>query len=139
MKKIIKKDEDRVTLDVSLSTEEMRSGKTVLFTLYDAQNFLKKEGYNITTCVEDKSVINVGLNANNRGKFVFLLKKEKTKPVIKVEKPKVVENVEKLKDEPKLELKSEDSTTSRTSRTTNKRTTRSSGRSTRKATKKTND
>ena len=82
MKKTIKKEEDRVILNVSLSTEEMRSGKTVLFTLYDAQNFLKREGYNIATCVEDKSVINVGLNANNRGKFVFLLKEEKPKPVV---------------------------------------------------------
>ena len=139
MKKTIKKEEDRVTLNVSLSTEEMRSGRTVLFTLYDAQNFLKKEGYNITTCVEDKSVINVGLNANNRGKFVFLLKEEKPKPVVKIEKTpakptKVTKNVDQLAAEPAFD----ETPVPKTTRTTRK-STRPSGRSTRKTTKKTDE
>ena len=139
MKKTIKKEEDRVTLNVSLSTEEMRSGRTVLFTLYDAQNFLKKEGYNITTCVEDKSVINVELNANNRGKFVFLLKKEKPKPVVKTEKPKIEPpKVTKSVDETPTEPVIEKVSTPKTTRTTRK-STRSSGRSTKKIIKKTND
>ena len=135
MKKTIKKEEDRVILNVSLSVDEMRSGKTVLFTVYDAQDFLKNEGYNITTCVENKSAINVGLNANDRGKFVFLLKEKKKPksvkkpaPITKTTTPEKVfaptlsKNTE---SEPAKQPEKTTRTTKRSTRRTNKKTVKS--------------
>ena len=110
MKKVIKEEDGKVVLRVSLSRDEMNSNTGVVFTSAEAWNYLKEKGYNITFCVENKPVANIGLNANNEGKYVFLLKKA-PKPVESVEKPKVVEEIEKPK---KVQ--------------TNKRTTRSSRR-----------
>tara|TARA_R100001082_G_C4325216_1_gene142997 strand:- start:368 stop:790 length:423 start_codon:yes stop_codon:yes gene_type:complete len=137
MKKTIKKEEDRVILDVSLSVDEMRSGKTVLFTVYDAQNFLKNEGYNITTCVENKSAINVGLNANDRGKFVFLLKEKKKPKSVKKSAPvtkTVTTTPEKVfaptlskntESEPAKQPEKTTRTTKKSTRRTNKKTVKS--------------
>jgi len=136
MKKTIKKEEDRVILNVSLSVDEMRSGKTVLFTVYDAQDFLKNEGYNITTCVENKSAINVGLNANDRGKFVFLLKEKKKPKSVKKPTPitKTTTTPEKVfaptlskntESEPAKQPEKTTRTTKRSTRRTNKKTVKS--------------
>ena len=116
MKKTIKKDGNKVRLTVTLSKEEMQSDKLVAFSYRDAKVYMKEKKYDIKALLEQKLVVNKGMERNNKGEFVFLLK-ETLKPELK---PKAKPEV---KPDDELSKKLETPTSPATTRTTSRRAT----------------
>ena len=118
MKKTIKKDGNKIRLTVTLSKEEMQSDKLVAFSYRDAKVYMKEKKYDIKSLLEQKLVVNKGMERNNKGEFVFLLK-ETPKPAPKPE----VKAEAKRAAEPSKKLETPTSPSPTTTRTTSRRAT----------------
>lgn len=82
----INKDNNTVTIEVSVSKRNYVKEPIISFRTKDIALLLEKEGLKVDTCIENDSIHNDGRNPKTQGRWVFKLKEETrktpSKPVV---------------------------------------------------------